>query len=285
MRMMSENEFFFEGGRTGVLLIHGLTGTPNEMRLLGKALHRAGYTVYGMQLAGHCGSEDDLIATRWQDWYASVCAAAERLRQHVEHFFVAGLSMGAMLALKLAADQPQQVHGVSAMATMFRHDGWSMPLYSRYCHFLPPLCKSLGFGRRICFNEQPPYGIKDERLRAQVVAQMHSGDSAAAGLPGNPWWALAEMYGLSAQVRRQLREVTSPCLVIHSTEDDVASLKRNGQLVASSVRGPVQTCWLEDSYHMVTIDRERRKVAARTVEFIEQTLAAQGRHATAPVAA
>ena len=59
----------------------------------------------------------------------------------------------------------------------------------------------------------------------------------------------------------------------------------NGQLVASSVRGPVQTCWLEDSYHMVTIDRERRKVAARTVEFIEQTLAAQGRHATAPVAA
>ena len=285
MRMMSENEFLFEGGRTGVLLIHGLTGTPNEMRLLGKALHKAGYTVYGMQLAGHCGSEDDLIATRWQDWYASVCAAAERLRQRVEHFFVAGLSMGAMLALKLAADQPQQVHGVSAMATMFRHDGWSMPLYSRYCHFLPPLCKSLGLGRRLCFNEQPPYGIKDERLRAQVVAQMHSGDSAAAGLPGNPWWALAEMYALSAQVRRQLREVTSPCLVIHSTEDDVASLERNGGLVARSVRGPVQTCWLEDSYHMVTIDRERRKVAARTVEFIEQTLAAQGLRGAAPVAA
>ncbi len=285
MRMMSENEFLFEGGRTGVLLIHGLTGTPNEMRLLGKALHKAGYTVYGMQLAGHCGSEDDLIATRWQDWYASVCAAAERLRQRVEHFFVAGLSMGAMLALKLAADQPERVHGVSAMATMFRHDGWSMPLYSRYCHFLPPLCKSLGLGRRLCFNEQPPYGIKDERLRAQVVAQMHSGDSAAAGLPGNPWWALAEMYALSAQVRRQLREVTSPCLVIHSTEDDVASLERNGGLVARSVRGPVQTCWLEDSYHMVTIDRERRKVAARTVEFIEQTLAAQGLRGAAPVAA
>ena len=285
MRMMSENEFLFEGGRTGVLLIHGLTGTPNEMRLLGKALHKAGYTVYGMQLAGHCGSEDDLIATRWQDWYASVCAAAERLRQRVEHFFVAGLSMGAMLALKLAADQPERVHGVSAMATMFRHDGWSMPLYSRYCHFLPPLCKSLGLGRRLCFNEQPPYGIKDERLRAQVVAQMHSGDSAAAGLPGNPWWALAEMYALSAQVRRQLREVTSPCLVIHSTEDDVASLERNGGLVARSVRGPVQTCWLEDSYHMVTIDRERRKVAARTVEFIEQTLVAQGLRGAAPVAA
>lgn len=283
--MMSENEFLFEGGRTGVLLIHGLTGTPTEMRLLGKALHKAGYTVYGMQLAGHCGSEDDLIATTWQDWYASVCVAAERLRQRVEHFFVAGLSMGAMLALKLAADQPEQVHGVSAMATMFRHDGWSMPLYSRYCHFLPPLCKSLGLGRRLCFNEQPPYGIKDERLRAQVVAQMHSGDSAAAGLPGNPWWALAEMYALSAQVRRQLREVTSPCLVIHSTEDDVASLERNGGLVARSVRGPVQTCWLEDSYHMVTIDRERRKVAARTVEFIEQTLAAQGLRGAAPVAA
>ena len=78
--MIQNVEFRLEGGRRGVLLIHGVTGTPTEMRLLGKGLNRAGYSVYGMQLAGHCGDVDDLLKTGWQDWYASVEAAAEKYR-------------------------------------------------------------------------------------------------------------------------------------------------------------------------------------------------------------
>jgi carboxylesterase len=271
---MTDNEFLFRGGRVGVLLIHGLTGTPNEMRLVGKGLHQAGYTVYGMQLAGHCGSEDDLIATNWQDWYGSVCAAADRLAAEVDHFFVIGLSMGALLALKLAADRPAQVHGVGAYATMFRHDGWSMPLFTRLC-FLLPVFKALGVGRRRSFTERPPYGIKDEHLRGRIVAKMQSGNSAEAGLPGNPWYAVAEMYVLSAAVRRQLRDIRSPCLVVHATQDDVASV-RNAALIARRVhQASVETVLLDDSYHMVTIDRQRRTVIRRSVAFIDRVVAAR----------
>ncbi|WP_244672777.1 alpha/beta fold hydrolase, partial [Xanthomonas sp. D-93] len=100
--MIQSAEFHFEGGRNAVLLIHGLTGTPSEMRLLGKSLNREGFSVYGVQLAGHCGDEDDLLATNWRDWYASVEAAAARVRPQVDRLFVAGLSMGAVLALRLA---------------------------------------------------------------------------------------------------------------------------------------------------------------------------------------
>lgn len=271
---MTENEFLLEGGRTGVLLIHGLTGTPNEMRMLAKGLNKAGHTVYGMQLAGHCGTDADLVATSWEDWYASVCAAADVLRARVDHFFVAGLSMGALLALKLAADQPDRVHGVGAMATMFRHDGWSMPFYTRFC-FLLNIYKALGIGRTSCFIERPPYGIKDEALRKRIVAQMNSGDSAAAGLPGNPWWAVAELYKLSSRVQKQLGQVTSPCLVMHSTHDDIASRERNAQLIVDRVKGPVETVWLEDSYHMITIDRERRTVIAQMAGFIDKVLAGE----------
>lgn len=277
---MTEHEFLLEGGRTGVLLIHGLTGTPNEMRLFGRGLNKAGFTVYGVQLAGHCGTADDLVETRWQDWYASVCAAADKLREQVDHVFVAGLSMGALLALKLAADQPDRIAGVAALATMFRHDGWSMPFYTRFC-FILPICKALGIGRKTMFIEQPPYGIKDEMLRTYIVDQMNSGDSAAAGLPGNPWWAVAEMYALATQVRKQLGDITSPCLVMHATQDDIASLDYNARLVERSVKGPVTTVWLEDSYHMITVDRERRKVASETVAFIKSAL---GEQAVPPVA-
>jgi len=260
--------FQFEGGRDGVLLIHGLTGTPTEMRLVGKGLNRAGYTVVGVQLAGHCGSEDDLLATTWQDWYASVEAAAEELRGRVDRLFVAGLSMGALLALRLAAMRPDWIDGVGVFGATFRYDGWSIGWTGRLS-FLLPLFKRLGIGQRRSFIEQPPYGIRDERLRAQVSAAMFSGDSEAAGLPGNPWPALAEMVKLSRDVRRRLPQVVAPCFIAHAADDDVASIA-NADLVARRVRGPIEMLLLADSYHMITIDRERRMLIERTADFFNR---------------
>jgi carboxylesterase len=273
-RVIQQTDFFFEGGRSGVLLIHGLTGTPMEMRLLGKGLNRAGFTVHGMQLAGHCGDVEDLLATGWRDWYASVERAADELLGKVDHLFVAGLSMGALLALKLAADRPGQVAGVGVYGATFRYDGWSIPWLARLS-FLLPLLKRFGIGRARSFMEQPPYGIRDERLRAQVSTAMLGGDSAAAGLPGNPWYSLAEMHGLAADVRRQLSQVSAPCLVAHASEDDVASLK-NAELVMRGVSAPTELLLLDDSYHMITIDKERRTLIDRSAAFFDSIAASTG---------
>jgi len=264
-------EFRFEGGRSGVLLIHGLTGTPAEMRLVGKGLNRAGFSVYGMQLAGHCGDAKDLLATNWQDWYASVVKAAEEFRKEVDHLFVAGLSMGAVLALKLAADHPDWVKGVGVYGATFKYDGWATPWYGKFS-FLLPLIDSLGIGRNWMVHEEEPYGLRDERLRQQISSLMLGGDSAAAGLPGNPWPSLAEMYKMAAVVRRDLPKVNAPCLIAHATEDDIASIE-NAYLVERSVSGPVETLWLEDSYHMITIDRERRVLIDRSAAFFQQIAA------------
>ncbi|WP_201315566.1 alpha/beta fold hydrolase [Dyella sp. EPa41] len=269
--MIQNVEFRFEGGRSGVLLIHGLTGTPAEMRLVGKGLNRAGFSVYGMQLAGHCGDAKDLLATNWQDWYASVEKAAERFRQEVDHLFVAGLSMGAVLALKLAADHPDWVKGVGVYGATFKYDGWATPWYGKFS-FLLPLIDSLGIGRNWMVHEKEPYGLRDERLRQQISSLMLGGDSAAAGLPGNPWPSLAEMYKMAAVVRRDLPKVNAPCLIAHATEDDIASIE-NAYLVERSVSGPVETLWLEDSYHMITIDRERRLLIDRSAAFFQQIAA------------
>ena len=269
--MIKQVDYLLEGGRDGVLLIHGLTGTPAEMRFVAKGLQRQGYTVYAMQLAGHCGDADDLLATGWRDWMDSVEAAAERLRGRVDRLFVGGLSMGALLSLKLAAERPQQVAGVGVYGATFRYDGWSIP-WSARLSFLLPLVKKLGLGRDRAFEEQPPYGLRDERLRAQVAAAMRSGDSTVAGLLGNPWHALADLYQLSANVRRQLPKVTSPCLVAHASEDDVASV-RNAELVMRGVSAPTELLLLKDSYHMITIDKERRTLIERSARFFDAIVA------------
>ncbi len=263
--MIRKADFHYDGGRDGVLLVHGLTGTPNEMLLLGKGLHRAGFTVSGMQLAGHCGDQEDLLATGWRDWYASVEAAALALRAEVDRVHVAGLSMGALLSLLLAARNPRWISSVGALGTTFRYDGWNMPAISRLS-FMLPLLKSLGIARQRVFMEESPFGLRDEQIRQFVASAMLGGDSVAAGLPGNPWHSLAELHLLSRQVRRSLPQVHAPCLVAHAVQDDVADI-RNAHLVAAGVSGPVEMLLLEDSYHMITIDRERRVLIERLARF------------------
>jgi len=279
--MIKPSEFQLAGGRSGVLLIHGLTGTPTEMRFVGNGLNKAGFTVLGMQLAGHCGDTSDLLATGWKDWYASVVVAADRLREQVDHLFVAGLSMGAVLALKLAIDRPRDVDGLGLYGTTFFHDGWATPPIGRLA-FLLPLATRLGIGRTRTSAENPPYGIKDERIRNRVVGAMLSGDSQAAGLAGFPWPSLAEFQRLSMHVRNRIGRVRAPCVAVHSSDDDVASL-RNVRIVERGVSAPVETVLLDDSYHMVTVDQERAKLIERSAAFFRRL--AQSRPLGVPASA
>ena len=279
--MIKSSEFHLRGGRSGILLIHGLTGTPTEMRFVGNGLNRAGFTVFGMQLAGHCGDVRDLLATGWRDWYASVVDAAERLQRQVDHFFVAGLSMGAVLALKLAIDRPREVDGIGLYGTTFFHDGWATPPIGRLA-FLLPLATRLGIGRAQVSAEKPPYGIKDERIRNRVVGAMLAGDSQAAGLAGFPWPSLAEFQRVSSRVRNRIGRVRAPCLVVHSGNDDIASL-RNVRIVERGVRARVETVLLDDSYHMVTVDRQRSELIERSVGFFQRI--ADAKPVSAPDAA
>lgn len=267
--MIQDSSYFLNGNRNGVLLIHGLTGTPNEMRIVAKGLNQAGFTVYAMQLAGHCGDEADLCQTTWQDWYQSVQQAADFLKQHVDHLFVAGLSMGALLSLKLAADYPQLVKGVGVYGVTFTYDGWSMPFWAKQLFFLLTFLKKLHLFQKTSFIEKPPYGLKDERIRATVAASMFSGDSAAAGLAGNPFPALAEMQWLAKKVRQQLPQVIAPCLIMHSGHDDIANINTNARLVEKNVSGPTRFVVLDDSYHLITIDRQRREVINESVQFFQ----------------
>ena len=277
--MINSSEYFLPGGSSGVLLIHGLTGTPNEMRTVARGLHRAGFSVLAVQLAGHCGDEADLLATGWQDWFASVEAAAEKLRAKVDRIFVGGLSMGAVLSLKYGIEHPEKVSGLALYGTTFFYDGWSIPLVGRLS-FLLPIFDRLGIGKKKSFVETFPFGIKNERIRRSISKKMLAGDSAAAGLAGNPWPSLAEFYRLSRNVQRNLRQVRTPCLVLHAREDDVASL-RNAQLIERRVSAPVETVVLDDSYHMITVDQQRDIVIGKSISFFKR-IAAEEQARAAP---
>src|SRR5271163_1715664 len=113
------NEFFFPGSRVSALLIHGLSGTPYEMRYLGERLAASGVRVLGVRLKGHARAPEELGASDDSHWYESVVEGFERLRQHGDANVVIGLSMGAILAARLAADQREAVAGLVMLAPAF----------------------------------------------------------------------------------------------------------------------------------------------------------------------
>lgn len=267
----SEHDILYEGGSTGVLLIHGLGGTPIELKRVARAVHAAGHTAACCTLAGHCGTESDLMATRWQDWYASVDAAFQRLSERCDRVVVGGLSLGAVLALHLAAQHPRQVHGLALYAPTLWYDGWSIPWY----RFLLRLAVYTPIGARYRFMERAPYGIRDERIRAHLVAAMFSGDSSEAGLAGTPGPALRELWRLVAKVRPELPGITAPTLLVHARNDDVSSL-RNSIYIAGRLGGVVDLTVLDDSYHIVTLDRQRNIAIARTLDLLERVRAPIG---------
>jgi len=259
--------FVLGTGEVGVLLIHGLTGTPTELRRVAQGLAKDGTcTVYVPTLAGHCGDNDDLQATGWLDWYEGVRKTFAGIRQRHSQVFVGGLSMGAVMSMYVASEHPGQVAGLLMYSTTLRYDGWSINKLA----FLTPLLMAIPFGVHLCnFEEKPPYGIKNERLRAIVERQMHAGESANAGLLTMQGITVRELHRMNAVVKKRMPSITTKALVLHSIEDDITS-RWNADYVERHLGGPVTKVLLDNCYHMITVDLQYRRVIELSDAFIKK---------------
>lgn len=258
-----DRSYAFERGKTGVLLLHGLGGTPVELRFVALTLARAGISVSCPQLAGHNGELAALKASTWRDWYTSAERALDRLRRHCDTVIVGGLSAGAVLALMLAAERKSDIDGGLLFAPTLRLDGWGVPWYAR----LFGLVQQKSVANLFNFTEREPFGVKDPRVRALVTAAIESGDSSQAGMLSVPGGAMFELRHLVKEVRQRVHQIDQPMFIAHPREDDRASLK-NSLWLQRKLGGMVETVVLDDSYHVVTVDRQRHVVAERAATFV-----------------
>lgn len=250
------NDFSMAGGRAGFLLVHGLGGTPRELRYLATSLQRSGYVVHCCQLPGHCGTEEQLAASTWKDWSAAVASAYTDLRLQCPRVIVGGLSMGAILALDLAAEAEHKPDGLLLLAPTFWSDGRAVSWYS---YLIRRFAHSTG---------RAPFGIKNQQVRRIVMQQLLSGDSAKAGSLRTPGEALRQFVDLADHVKPRLGSIKCPALVLHPREDDMASLS-NAVLLQRKLGGLVECVVLDDCHHVITIDQQRDLVVDKTLRFAE----------------
>lgn len=262
---MSDKTFFKKAGKTGVLLIHGCGGTPVEMQYVGHGLYKAGFTVYCPQLSGHGTTLDDLHNSTWQDWYSSVLKAYYFLKQHCDIIIAGGLSAGATLALKLAMRNTYAIDGLLMYAPALVLNGWAMPRYMPLVHYVRPWMVY----NKIMLAEREPFGIKDERVRNMIVNSMQSPNNRDAGHFETPLKTITQFNALSALVRKGLDNVESPMLLLHPKKDDIADISNSYEIIEKS-SSRCELVVLDDSYHIITLDKQKNIVIDESVKFIKE---------------
>ena len=231
-------------GQIGCLLLHGFTGAPPEMRLLGEYLVGRGLRVAGPLLPGHGTTPEDLNHVRWQDWIAAAEAAWAELATECRTVFVGGLSMGALVAAHLALHH-DEIPGVLLYAPALR-----------VANRLLPLSIALRYVMR-----QFPTGAGTDLTDPEAPAKLWH-------YPTFPVAGAAELWRLQRVVRRELGEIRTPALVFYSTQDGTIHPTSAPEVYArlgSPDKGIVR---LEHSGHCMTVDAERDAIFERSYDFI-----------------
>jgi len=268
-------DFFYDGSNgAAVLLIHGITGTPSEMRYLGKKLNAAGFSVVCNTLPKHCGTLGELKKVTWQEIADACIKDFQELKSQYKKVFVGGLSMGALMAMHIAYKFPTEVSGIVALAPTLFYDGWALhkgkALMSIVWHV--PFIRNA-----IQIREGWPYGLKDEALRANFERFYKSAKASEFDnnvlLFGSPFFPMACLYQHHLFTKIAMQEfpsVNNPIVIIHAREDDMTSIKNARYVLKNIGSGNKSLVELEDSYHMITIDKEKDKVAVEILNFLEK---------------
>lgn len=245
---------------TGALLIHGLGGTQYDLGSMHKTLQRGGIETHSLTLPGHGGKPEDLLSVRAEDWVAAVTAKYHEVLDRHETLHVMGMCMGSLLALELCRREAHAKGQLVVLAPPIYIDGWSTPWYAPLRHLLYRLP---WVPERMKVEEEDPYGIKNELVRAIVKAKFERGE--AFHYRWVPLACVREVDRLRRWVMDGVSRIACPTLVVHAREDELTSL-RSAHFLERHVPD-VRVTVLENSYHMICVDNDREQVAARVLEF------------------
>lgn len=249
-----------ECAQNAIMLFHGLTGSPFELKKYAKILFDKGFDVYCFLLPGHGDSKISISSVKYQDWIDFACEKYRCLRGYYNNFFVGGLCLGAVIALYLAQNF-RTVSGIVCFSTTLFLDGWTIPKYN----FLLPIGLNTILKFFYTFVEREPYGVKNSLVRKRIFKLMKNN---LVAIDNYPLSAVDELLKLSKIVQLDMGNVTSPIMIIHSKEDDLTSTK-SADFVFDKVKSKVkEKIILNNSYHLVLYDNEKEFIYKITLEFL-----------------
>lgn len=249
-RHLLNKPFLFEGtSDKAVILVHGWTSTPYELRRLGAFLHERGYTVSGILLSGHGTTPSDLEKVTWSDWLSDVQKEYIRLKKSHAKVYIGGTSIGANLAL-LLAQKERNISGIVAMATPYRMKMEGGALI--FAKFLLKLKKKY---RRKFYP--PTFGLSTTITRLISYQQY-------------PVKSVLEAFAIVSQSRKNLKEVTQPILLMQSTHDHIVAKDSMEKIYAQVGSKIKRKKYVHKAYHTFISDLKNQYVFGDIIDFLEK---------------
>ncbi len=231
----------------GVLVLHGFTGSPQSMRPLAVRFAEEGHSVELPVLPGHGTKIEDMVPTRFDDWYRAAAAAYAELAGRCERMVVVGLSMGGTLATILAVENdPAALILVNPQVT-------------------PPPDAVVDVIRGLVAE-----GVATIPAIGGDIAKENTEELAYAATPVA---ALMSFIERCQTLAAELPKVTCPVLLFTSPQDHVVDPSSSDAL-AAGVSGPVERVTLERSFHVATLDHDAKLIEDRASSFITEVVKA-----------
>lgn len=233
-----------ERARAAVLCLHGLTGTPYEVRPLAQAFSAAGMRAVGPALPGHAATPEALAAIEsWQVWADAARQELDRLADRHESVFAAGLSMGGLLCLLLGSERLVDALVVVGVPLRLAPPAPCLvPLAKRWVPFVSKVGGS---------------DIQDDAARARHP-----------GYDRMPLHAVHELIALQRVVRGRLRQIAAPILVAHGALDRTADPEDATEIYESVSSHDREQILLPSSGHVVPVDRDGAELSRVAAEFL-----------------
>jgi carboxylesterase len=235
-------EPFYSGdGRLGALVLHGFTGSPRSVRPWGEHLAREGFRVAVPRLPGHGTTWQDLDTTTWADWYGTAEQEFTTLAAQCDQVFIAALSVGSSLAIRLAEEHGERVAGLSLVNPIVSQQDIRLRLLPWLRRLLPSF----------------PGVVND-------IAKPGQDEGGYVRMPLN---ALYSLVLAGPQLRADLPKVTSPLLIFKSNVDHVVDATSLPLIMSKVSSADISVVRLERSYHVATMDYDAGEIFARTSAF------------------
>ncbi len=242
-----------ENARTGIVFVHGFSGSPDSMRPWAQYLNERGYTVDAILLPGHGTTWQDANTKTYADLQAAVDRAFEAMRSRTDRVFLMAMSYGSTLALHVAAARPQDVAGLVLVNPWVRPDGvagWQRHLVPLQRHLARFVKGVPGVGSDIA--DPTGHELAYDKVPVELAVSLLDG-----------WKSF----------RTTMEKVIAPVLLVRSLTDHVVG-PNNSELIRAHVRSPLREVELQRSYHVATLDYDAERIFAESAEFVESLVPA-----------
>ncbi|MDP2600690.1 MAG: alpha/beta fold hydrolase [Deltaproteobacteria bacterium] len=242
------------------LVVHGLTGTPQNMGPLITALEKAGYRVKAPLLNGHGEGLKKLAETPWQEWYGLIARCHNELKRDSKKVFFAGLSMGSLLGLKLAEEVGNDLDGLALLGVPWKLKPLFKYLVIPGIRYTPLRWIIRSTAKNFEKSVIDPQGR--ELYRSHSLARM-------------PGTAVFQMMDMLSIVKKELAKVTQPLLMIHGAKDHLADPKGMLEIRNGVSSKKVEIVMMENSAHVLTVDYDKEAVVKKVVTFFDSLSTAE----------